>query len=504
MTLSLGRWLVVTALAGVSVQAVVTQLPVHLAETVVFGGGIAGASWCAWACLRRARSPQGQSARGWLAGAVGGMLLIVAFATIFIVMVLGLRSPLSAIPGLLAIAANVVQLGLVAKPSRQRAQGLRGFPGRPGMSRVTRLLDFAVVVSAIATLSWVLIVVPALPAWGLIAPVWFMIVVFPALAGAAWALVLCANIPLQRNGHTVHLLGCAFAVDALSVAVGVHNTITYQPVYSNGAGAAIIIFPMLRALATKFDVPQPQHNARSATSLFWMTLPYLPVSLSLVGLAGIYLRERTVNQPLLCVLLGAIVFAMARQFLSLAAIRGLVLDLDKQRDELDYLSNHDPLTGLANRTLFHNRATAALAGARPDAMAAVLLLDLDGFKPVNDRYGHAAGDAVLVTVGQRLTELVVHGGVVARLGGDEFAVLLSQVTDIRHAEAMAEQITHRIGAPIDVNGSDLHIGVSIGIAVATDGQLSLDAVLRDADDALYDAKRAGKNTFRRHQAAMAA
>jgi diguanylate cyclase (GGDEF)-like protein len=419
------------------------------------------------------------------------MLLIVALATVYVLVLLEIRSPLAAVVGLLAIAANVVHLGLVAIPRRQR------------LSRLTRLLDSVIVVAAVGTLSWILIVVPALPVMGLLAPAWFLIVVFPALAGAAWALVLCANISPQRDGYAVHLLGYAFAVDAISAAVGVHNTITGQPVYSNGAGAAIVVFPVLRALATRYAVPTPQYNARSATSLFWMTLPYFPVSLSLLGLGGIYIWKGGVNQPLLWVLLGTFVLAMARQFLSLAAIRVLVLDIDAQRDALDYLAKHDPLTGLANRSLFRDRADTILTGARHDAMTAILMLDLDGFKPVNDLYGHAAGDTVLRRVGERLTKLVGCGGMVARLGGDEFVVLLPHVTDHRDVKAMAEQIIHRLAAPIEVDGDSLHIGVSIGIAVAAHGKMSLDTVLCNADDALYNAKRAGKNTFRHHPAAVA-
>ncbi|MCO1653602.1 putative bifunctional diguanylate cyclase/phosphodiesterase [Pseudonocardia humida] len=151
----------------------------------------------------------------------------------------------------------------------------------------------------------------------------------------------------------------------------------------------------------------------------------------------------------------------------------------------------DPLTGLANRSAF----TAALAAQRdaPDRRFALLFLDLDDFKVVNDGLGHAAGDELLRHVATRLGRAVRPQDLCARLGGDEFAVLLPDSDDT--ALAVAQQLVRLLAAPVSVNGRLVHVGVSIGLAFATAG-VSPDELLRHADAAMYAAKAAGKNRVR--------
>ncbi|MFN8109210.1 MAG: GGDEF domain-containing protein [Thermoleophilia bacterium] len=156
---------------------------------------------------------------------------------------------------------------------------------------------------------------------------------------------------------------------------------------------------------------------------------------------------------------------------------------------------HDGLTGLANRAHMLARLSQTVeehAGGGP--MFAVLYLDLDGFKGVNDSLGHRAGDDVLVAAARRLATLVRPGDLVARMGGDEFVMLLTSVTAAEEATRVADRVCIAIGAPIAVNGTVVHIGISAGIALGEPNE-DADALLRRADAAMYQAKRRGKNGY---------
>ena len=162
--------------------------------------------------------------------------------------------------------------------------------------------------------------------------------------------------------------------------------------------------------------------------------------------------------------------------------------------QLTHQAFHDPLTRLANRALVYDRIAHALARtARHQTPLAVLLLDLDGFKTINDSLGHAAGDQLLVTVAERLTDCLRSTDTVARLGGDEFAILLEDLADRQEAVAVAERILESLCAALSLSGKDVTISTSIGIAVTASGAESTDDLIRDADLALYSAKRQGKN-----------
>jgi diguanylate cyclase (GGDEF)-like protein len=157
-------------------------------------------------------------------------------------------------------------------------------------------------------------------------------------------------------------------------------------------------------------------------------------------------------------------------------------------DELTYQAHHDALTGLANRTLFTHRLQAALE--RPtDEHVSVLFCDLDGFKAVNDSLGHDAGDELLKAVAERLRRCLRRHDTPARLGGDEFAVLIEADVDER---ALAERIVAALGAPFALAAGEARIGVSIGVASGRPRMLDVAELLRLADAAMYDAKRAGK------------
>ncbi len=170
------------------------------------------------------------------------------------------------------------------------------------------------------------------------------------------------------------------------------------------------------------------------------------------------------------------------------------MELKKSRDMLEMLSMIDSLTGVANRNKFDRTFSDSLKLAkRENQTLALMLLDLDHFKQINDTYGHAVGDEVL----QRVARCCVHScretDMVARLGGDEFAILLINPQDGGAAEKIAESILGDLGRSMDVQGNTLQIGVSIGIAHYPEDGQSGDMLVKKADSALYGAKRSGRN-----------
>jgi diguanylate cyclase (GGDEF)-like protein/PAS domain S-box-containing protein len=179
------------------------------------------------------------------------------------------------------------------------------------------------------------------------------------------------------------------------------------------------------------------------------------------------------------------------------AIFSDITELRRQEERLRYQAHFDALTGLANRVLLRERLEQAIAFAKRDqSRVAVMMLDLDRFKMVNDSLGHETGDRLLKQVAERLSTTIGATATVARLGGDEFAVLVWQVEDTTQLAAMAEAVIAAVREPYLLNDQEIHMGVSIGIAVhPQDGETAAD-VMRNADVALYRVKDSGRNDFR--------
>jgi diguanylate cyclase (GGDEF)-like protein/PAS domain S-box-containing protein len=173
-------------------------------------------------------------------------------------------------------------------------------------------------------------------------------------------------------------------------------------------------------------------------------------------------------------------------------------------EQLAHQAFHDPVTSLANRALFVERARHALARTRRDDEGlAVIFLDLDDFKTINDSLGHAAGDQVLLDVAKRLESCIRASDTAARFGGDEFAVLLEDVESIQEASDAAERILEAFTEPLRLEGKELIVRASLGIAVAGNGGgAEADDLIRNADAAMYIAKRDGKGGYRMFEPAM--
>jgi diguanylate cyclase (GGDEF)-like protein len=182
----------------------------------------------------------------------------------------------------------------------------------------------------------------------------------------------------------------------------------------------------------------------------------------------------------------------------LTELEGTVSELRATEQKLSHQALHDPLTGLPNRTFFLDRLERALERHGQQATT-VLFIDLDGFKLINDRLGHATGDALLIDAAERIKHSLRAEDTAARLGGDEFAVICAGPSSAAAAERVAERLIIALSTTFCIGGADVFISASVGIAT---GSGSADALLRDADVAMYHAKTTGRNRYAAFRAAM--
>ncbi len=194
----------------------------------------------------------------------------------------------------------------------------------------------------------------------------------------------------------------------------------------------------------------------------------------------------------------------ARQ--EVVGVIGVATDITERKraeERLLQLANYDSLTSLPNRTLFHDRLTHALAKARRQrGQVALLFLDLDRFKMINDSLGHHAGDELLKAVAQRLQQNARKGDTVARLGGDEFTVILEELTHHEDATTVARKIQDVMNRPFHIDGHEMFVTTSLGIAIFPQDGADIEELLKNADTAMYRAKEQGRNNYRFYTADM--
>lgn len=170
--------------------------------------------------------------------------------------------------------------------------------------------------------------------------------------------------------------------------------------------------------------------------------------------------------------------------------------LQLAREQLHRLAHNDPLTGLPNRTAFYELLPQALNQAdKVGNRLAVLFIDLDNFKPINDTYGHETGDLLLAETAQRLRETLRGNDFLARIGGDEFTAILPGITDKKETGVVADKLIHALENPFTILGHECRIGVSIGIGLYPDCASTVDGLVQLADHAMYAAKVGGKNSY---------
>ncbi len=261
-------------------------------------------------------------------------------------------------------------------------------------------------------------------------------------------------------------------------------------IYSkHGLFTAVAIYPMTESHKLSSDSSQLHGDsvqAQKADEYFWKMISYVPKKI---------LRKGT--QSLLIKL-----FFLAGTLFLLASIPTWMLAQAMVRRKLHQLelfrsANYDELTDLPNRSLFLDRLNQILKQSkRYERIFALLFIDLDGFKSVNDTLGHDAGDELLIKVSERLLGCVRESDTVARLGGDEFTVILSTITTSDKAEMVARKLIETLSVPFDLKGNVAQIGASIGISIFPDSGIDTEMLLKKADDAMYMAKKEGKNDYR--------
>jgi diguanylate cyclase (GGDEF)-like protein len=250
---------------------------------------------------------------------------------------------------------------------------------------------------------------------------------------------------------------------------------------------------------------------RSRSLAFGIETPsliYVPLSLAgrIVGALGVQSVQRgayTDEDVQLLMSLGSFIAVAIENSRTHSELVRLNEELKSEKDSLEKLArkvsriaNHDGLTGLPNRLLLGELLEKALHRAkRLSTLLAVLFMDLDDFKPINDRFGHHAGDQALIEVSRRLKSALRESDVVARVGGDEFVAFTQDLDDRDSARVVAEKLEEALKTPILVNGVPCSVGVSIGIALYPGDGKTADDLLRKADESMYRIKRTGKNGF---------
>jgi diguanylate cyclase (GGDEF)-like protein len=374
----------------------------------------------------------------------------------------------------------------------------------PGHDRAS-VIDAGIVTTGFAVASWVFLMSPLLsqedaldarivalayPAGNvLVLAVGVRLFAGSAARGTAYRL-LGLNLLVQLTADT------AFAIFNLAGTYHTgHPVDALQLAYNLGWGV-VALHPAMGELTR----PQPAGDAAVGRSrLMILTLASLIAPAVLVWqIVANHLVDLLVTAAGAVVLFLLVVVRMA------GLVRALEATLAERRAleaELQHRAAHDGLTGLANRVLFADTVGRALSRDQTAGACAALFLDLDDFKGVNDRLGHAAGDEMLQHVADRLRACVGDRGLIARLGGDEFAVLLDPLTAPDDGDTVAADLLDVFAAPLLVRGEQLRIGASIGVAVSAVG-MSTDQLLAHADVAMYAAKATGKSAFRRYDPSM--
>ncbi|HEY6444855.1 MAG TPA: GGDEF domain-containing protein [Acidobacteriaceae bacterium] len=279
-------------------------------------------------------------------------------------------------------------------------------------------------------------------------------------------------------------------VDAYASALSSYADLLWSASYLVAAALAATWKPPIYTLPRA-----PGISRRAALLCFNLTLATMVLASAVLGL-------RLVDSSRVVGLAGCaiVLFSFAiRSALMQDAQEKTLAELQDSKVELRRQALYDELTSLPNRRLFADRLGQALAGAKRDGRGlALLYLDLDGFKPVNDRFGHAAGDRVLVEVARRLRSGVRESDTVARMGGDEFTVLLSIGLDRSHATRVANLILESLRAPIAVDSAAISLTASIGVAVFPENAQDSDTLIELADRAMYAVKRLGRNGVQFH------
>jgi diguanylate cyclase (GGDEF)-like protein len=485
--------LVGVAVAGVLVIVLAVWLTWRLPGSRTGGdvASTAAAAVAALACLFRARRGRGRVRRSWQLLSVSAALWACGQLSWTLHRLDGGRVAPNdwATAGLLLLSAIAALAGLLLLPGQRL--------DRSGLLRLG--LDVLMVCTALGVAGWALIIAPALgrtggaqmlrdyglPYSAAAVLTLAVVVLVAARAGGRWlvpVLLICAGLAVRSIGRLA-MVGLLIRDEYVGGGpIDLLFTVGYLLLT-----AAALWPPAASGGAVR--LARPVSPAERGTRVR-VLLPYLPVAVALIAsaVAGPGLRD----MGLVLGSLAVIVLLLTRQVLT-------ALDNAAFAAEETRMAYSDPLTGLGNRALLAAEVARAQRAARGGGRLSLLLLDLDGFKAVNDSLGHEAGDRLLVRLAQRLVATVGPDDVVARLGGDEFAVLVEAETPGAGLRT-ARRLLEALGAPVEFSGRTVRVTVSIGVVEQVGGDPG--DVLRDADVAMYAAKSAGKACVRQFEPAM--
>lgn len=385
-------------------------------------------------------------------------------------------------------------------------------PGLTGARRTALLLDTTSFALAVAAIS-LTIYLPQVPQMVVRASpeVVAVNVAFPVLflSVSAFAVVLQLHMRQRWNWRWIAVVG----------SIGLGGLLWMLYVLQGGhqaskSGSVVALVTSLGFVARGWGAagwrPQPDTSA-SFDRLCEGLLRQLPLALvamasATIGLLMIADLDDTVRMPLLGMAASVLVFAVLRQTQQLSE-RDRLLEAERTvastQAQLQHLAHHDPLTGLPNLTLLRDRVQQAMSSSdRRGTRTALMFIDLDHFKEVNDTLGHSAGDALLGQVARLLASTIRSSDTVSRQGGDEFSVVLPDVDDLSFISVVAEKVMGVSASSVQIAGHELPLSMSVGIAIYPDDARDFETLLRYADTAMYRAKAAGRNTFRFYDAVM--
>ncbi|SER43004.1 diguanylate cyclase (GGDEF) domain-containing protein [Lentzea xinjiangensis] len=404
--------------------------------------------------------------------------------------VMGVQLPSSTIAPLGFTLVPVLCLAAVVVKAQQRRAGdlLPNY-----RSRAVVVLDGLIVIGSLFVLTWVSALESLSRAWATEGAGFATVVAHPAAY-----LVLLVTIVVMSWTHQavrqwpmlfVALAGIAQSSSGWVFAFYISQGITAIPAAADVGFMLCPAFFLLSALAPTSDVEPTPGRMRTA-DLLHLLVPYLPLAIT-----GLFVGWNTatggrLNPVEIYAGILVVCFVIVRQLLTMMDNIRLMDQLRVSREELRHEATHDPLTGVANRSLFQDRLERALAVRDRTRPLVLLFIDVDGFKAINDNNGHAEGDMVLRNVAARLKNNVRPEDTVARLGGDEFGVLV----DGGDADEIGARLLSALAHPHEVRGRVHHVHASIGVAqrFSYDSAVTADDVLGDADAAMYAAKRLGK------------
>jgi diguanylate cyclase (GGDEF)-like protein len=403
-------------------------------------------------------------------------------------------------------AVPLAAAGLIIMPAAAQSMA--------GLLRI--VLDGVMVALALFCTSWILVLGPLFEAGGDSLLGTILSLAYPVGDVVTITMLIFALLRARQGGDAarqpLYLVGLGLTGIALADSGFVY--LTSQTSYTSGSFIDIGWFAGFAVLFVAARRPErPAPTAESEQGLRFvssLSVPYTPVVIMAATVLFQHLRGQALDGTATFTAMAVLLLIVLRQVLTLRENLGLLRTLedrvelrtaelrrrdeDRKRlqDELSHQAFHDSLTGLANRALFKDRVDQALKRfQRRRRPLAVFFLDLDRFKAINDSFGHASGDALLIAVSKRLSDCVRGEDTVARLGGDEFAVLVENLAGEAEVRIVAERVKEAFRDPIVIDGRELAVAASIGIALSEAGTETADDLLRNADLAMYRAKAAG-------------